>query len=345
MALNFVLPDSPSDWNPGRLIHYGRADLKQSDHRPVIAWVDVDVHSVDPENREKVFREVIQDLGPPDGTIIVKSEVESDDADGAFDDSFMMALLQDLSHIGDVILVRFVGETIWVTFRDGQCALAAARRGMTQVCGQSLKLTLKSPNWLQLIEKEIEICSNTTVPQFDENSPMKSPVQGFEHLEIGDSGSGRASPNGGLPPPRPRAPPGRPSQPPRSPARERRQVPRAGVISVMPNQFSTANARESPGEQNEETRRLSPESAIYEEILDESPSYPVPSRPPPPLPRPDGHQDSSRPPSSVPPPLPHRQAPLPPPQHPPPSLPPPNMPPPVPARTSGGPPIPARNQT
>ena len=274
--------------------------------------------------------------------------------DGAFDDSFMMALLQDLSHIGDVILVRFVGETIWVTFRDGQCALAAARRGQTQVCGHTLKLTLKSPNWLQLIEKEIEICSNTTVPQCDENSPARSPVQGFDQLEIGGGGetsSGRASPNSGLPPPpRPPAPPGRPSQPPRSPARERRPLPRAGVISVLPNQFNTATniPRESPSEETEEARRLSPESAIYEEILDESPLYPAPSRPPPPLPRPpDVPQDSpSRPPTSAPPPLPHRQAPpLPPPQHPPPSLPPPNMPPPVPARTTGGPPIPARNQT
>ncbi|XP_043279076.1 synaptojanin-1 [Venturia canescens] len=336
--------DSPSDWNPGRLIHYGRAELKQSDHRPVIAFIDVDVHSVDPDKREKVFREVIQDLGPPDGTIIVKSEVENDDTDGAFDDSFMMALLQDLSHIGEVILVRFVGETIWVTFRDGQCALAAARRGMTQVCGQTLKLSLKSPNWLQLIEKEIEICSNTTVAQYDENSPSSVSV-GFEHLEIGESHSGRASPNGGLPPPRPRAPPGRPSQPPRSPIRERRQVPRAGVISIMPNQFGTTNMRQqSPSEENDDARRLSPESAIYEEILDESPSYPVPTRPPPPLPRLEGTQESARPPSSVPPPLPQRQAPLPPPQHPPPSLPPTSMPPPVPARTAGGPPIPARNQ-
>jgi len=45
----------------------------------------------------------------------------------------MMVLLQELSQIGEVILVRFVEDTMWVTFRDGQCALAAARKGTTQV--------------------------------------------------------------------------------------------------------------------------------------------------------------------------------------------------------------------
>ncbi|XP_015111284.1 synaptojanin-1 [Diachasma alloeum] len=356
--------DSPTDWNPGRLIYYGRAELKQSDHRPVIAVIDVDVHVVDPDKREAVFREVIQDLGPPDGTIIVKAVEEADDIDSVFDDNFMLALLQDLSHIGEVILVRFVGETIWVTFRDGQCALSAARKGMTQVCGQTLKLSLKSPDWVQLIQKEIEICSNTTVAQYDENSPTRS-AQRLERLEINEEAhSGRSSPSDGRPP-RP-APPARPAQPPRSPARERKPGPRAGVISVLPNQFpvgtsqisnqfsnsssqfSTSNqfsGGSSPFREemrDDKAERLSPESAIYEEIREETPSYPVPNRPPPPLPRSAGESNESKSSSSVPPPLPQRQAPLPPPQHPPPSLPP-NMPPPVPARTTGGPPIPARH--
>ncbi|KAK9298222.1 hypothetical protein QLX08_008380 [Tetragonisca angustula] len=332
--------DSPTDWNPGKLIHYGRAELKQSDHRPVIAFIDVDIHCVEFEKREQVFKEVIQDLGPPDGTIVVKAVEESDDMDSVFDENFMMALLQDFSHIGEVILVRFVGETIWVTFRDGQCALSAARKGMTQVCGQTLKLSLKSPNWVQLIEKEIELCSNTTVAQFVSNSPMRSPIQRLEQLDIGERSSpSRGSPNGAIPPPRP-APPGRPTQPPKSPVQDRKQGPRAGVFSVLPNQFSAPLSEERI--EFEQSERLSPESAIYEEILDGSPNYPIPNRPPPPLPRTDPSQESSsRPPNSKPPPLPQRQAP-PPPQHPPPSLPASN-PPPIPARTSGGPPIPARN--
>lgn len=111
----------------------------------------------------------------------------------------------------------------------------------------------------------------------------------------------------------------------------------------MPNQYPAPLTRNNFESKPSEAERLSPESAIYEEISDEAPSYPIPNRPPPPLPRPEGFQETvSRPPSSFPPPLPQRQAPLPPPQHPPPSLPP-NNPPPIPARTTGGPPIPARN--
>lgn len=254
-------------------------------------------------------------------------------------DDILHALLEDFSHIGEAILVRFVGETIWITFRDGQCALSAAKKGMTQVCGQTLKLSLKSPNWVQLIEKEIELCSNITIAQFTSDSPIRSPVQRLEQLDITERPSpSRGSPNGVTPPPRP-APPGRPSQPPRSPLQDRKQGPRAGVFS--PNQFSAPLPRETI--ESEQSERLSPESAIYEEILDGSPSYPIPNRPPPPLPRTDPSQESSsRPPNTIPPPLPQRQAP-PPPQHPPPSLPTPNAPPPIPARTSGGPPIPARN--
>lgn len=336
--------DSPVDWNPGRLVHYGRAELKQSDHRPVIAIIDVDVHQVNVDKREQVFKEVIEDLGPPDGTIIVKAvEDGNEDVDGAFDDSFMMALLQDFSHIGEVILVRFVGDTIWVTFRDGQCALAAANKGTTQVCGQTLKLSLKSPNWVKLIQKEIEICSNTTVPYCADTSPGLSPVHGFEGLELSDQRNfpDRNSPNGAIPPPRP-APPSRPAQPNRSPALEKRPIPRAGVYSVVPNQFSQMVGAAGNME-NADNEKESPESAIYEEIQDGTPSYPVPSRPPPPLPRTESPEEfSNGPPTSLPPPLPHRQAPLPPPQHSPPTLPT-NMPPPVPARTTGGPPIPARN--
>lgn len=64
--------DFPSDWNPGRLIHYGRAELKQSDHRPVIAFIDIEIFHVDDSRRSQVFMEVIQDLGPPDATIVVQ---------------------------------------------------------------------------------------------------------------------------------------------------------------------------------------------------------------------------------------------------------------------------------
>lgn len=120
--------------NPGRLVHYGRAELKQSDHRPVIAVIDIEARQIDTERRQEVFYQVIGDLGPPDGTIIVHCEGDAENEDGGvFDDNLMMALLQELSHIGEVVLVRFVADTMWITFQDGQCALQAAAKKSVQV--------------------------------------------------------------------------------------------------------------------------------------------------------------------------------------------------------------------
>ncbi|KAI2659798.1 Synaptojanin-1 [Labeo rohita] len=58
-------------WSPGELKYYGRAELKTSDHRPVVAIIDVDILEVDPEARHQVYKEVIALQGPPDGTILV----------------------------------------------------------------------------------------------------------------------------------------------------------------------------------------------------------------------------------------------------------------------------------
>lgn len=63
--------DKSADWNQGKLIHYGRSELKQSDHRPVIAIIDIEIFQIDKELRQGVFREVIQFLGPPDATIVI----------------------------------------------------------------------------------------------------------------------------------------------------------------------------------------------------------------------------------------------------------------------------------
>lgn len=126
---------SGDEWSPGVLLHYGRADLKQSDHRPVIAVLDIEACMVNPELRQQVFYQVIADLGPPDGTIIVHYEGSPEGEDNSiFDDNLMMALLQELTQIGEVVLVRFVADTMWVTFRDGQCALTAAAKKSVRVC-------------------------------------------------------------------------------------------------------------------------------------------------------------------------------------------------------------------
>lgn len=142
------------NWSPGNLIHYGRAELKQSDHRPVIAVVDIECRTLNDVKREEVFYEVIKDMGPPDSTIIVHCESKShcqclsqsnnfilpdppDEDDGSiFDDDMVAILLEEFAQFGETILVRFVADKMWITFRDGQSVLEAMRKtnGVLLVC-------------------------------------------------------------------------------------------------------------------------------------------------------------------------------------------------------------------
>lgn len=132
--------------SPGKLLHYGRSELKQSDHRPVIAVIDIEIRRIEQEKREQVFYQVIEDLGPPDGTIIIQC-LDAQDKEEIYDDNLTMTILQELSQIGEVILVRFVMDTMWVTFRDGQCALTAAAKKSAQV----LK-SIKPPSRILLLQ-------------------------------------------------------------------------------------------------------------------------------------------------------------------------------------------------
>lgn len=164
------------NWNFGNLLFYGRAELKQSDHRPVIAIIDIEFSQIDVDKRHRVFNEVIQDLGPPDNTIVIspvennnrQTSDDEDEEDSIYDENVTAALVQELAEIGEVTLVRFVGETMWVTFKDGQAALSAAnRKANLQVCGVNLTIKLKTEDWVKQAEKEIYLCTTNCVQLCD----------------------------------------------------------------------------------------------------------------------------------------------------------------------------------
>lgn len=157
--------DNPN-FNHGKLLFYGRAELKQSDHRPVVAILDIEYATIDTDRRARVFNEVIKDLGPPDATVVIQAIEQhgDDDEDSIYDENVTAALVQELAEIGAVTLVRFVGETMWVTFKDGQAALAAVKhKGNLQVCGINLSIKLKTNDWVKQVEKEIELCTTNCV--------------------------------------------------------------------------------------------------------------------------------------------------------------------------------------
>ncbi|XP_047462114.1 synaptojanin-1 isoform X2 [Mugil cephalus] len=146
-------PDYP--WSPGTLKYYGRAELKTSDHRPVVAVMDVDILEVDPEARHQVYKEVIALQGPPDGTILVS--LCTSGPDDYFDDALIDELLDKFAQFGEVILIRFVEEKMWVTFLEGYSALAALSLSASTVLGKVIDIRLKSPGWIRSLEEEMSV--------------------------------------------------------------------------------------------------------------------------------------------------------------------------------------------
>lgn len=211
------------DWNEGQLIHYGRAELKQSDHRPVIAIIAIEVGKIDVTQRQKVFYDVIRDLGPFDCTIVIQADsstLDDEDAPSIYDEDVTTTIISELGLIGEVTLVRFVGETMWVTFRDGQSALTAVQKNSVHIKGIEFHFKLKTENWLGQVEREIALCTTNTVQLC-----TSSPVGDYNSLGIPK-----------MPPNRPKSPPGRPQPPSRPPLPTTpKHAPRAGVISVIPN--------------------------------------------------------------------------------------------------------------
>uniref|UniRef100_A0A8D3DZR6 Synaptojanin-1 n=1 Tax=Scophthalmus maximus TaxID=52904 RepID=A0A8D3DZR6_SCOMX len=143
-------PDNP--WSPGALKYYGRAELKTSDHRPVVAIMDVDILEVDPEARHQVYKDVIALQGPPDGTILVS--LCTSGPEDYFGDALIDELLDKFTNFGEVILIRFVEEKMWVTFLEGYSALAALS---LSVLGKVIDVRLKSPGWIKSLEEEMSV--------------------------------------------------------------------------------------------------------------------------------------------------------------------------------------------
>lgn len=174
----------------------------------------------------------------------------------------MAALLQELTQIGEVTLVRYVGETMWITFRDGQSALTAVQKRSVCVCGITLHFKLKTENWVEEVEREIALCTTNTVPLC--NYQPIAPVTDYNSLGIPK-----------VPPQRPKSPqrPAPPSRPPlpKSANASPKHVPRAGVISIVPEMLGRMKIEPPPMQsQPISVQDEQQSSAIYEEINDDN---------------------------------------------------------------------------
>ncbi|XP_036727622.1 synaptojanin-2 isoform X4 [Balaenoptera musculus] len=149
-------------WSPGALKYYGRAELQASDHRPVLAIVEVEVQEVDVGARDRVFQEVSSFQGPRDATVVVNLQSPTSEEKNEFPEDVRTELMQTLGSYGTILLVRINQGQMLVTFADSHSALSVLDvDGMkvaslsSQVKGRAVKIRPKTKDWLKGLQEEI----------------------------------------------------------------------------------------------------------------------------------------------------------------------------------------------
>nr|XP_033793075.1 synaptojanin-2 isoform X1 [Geotrypetes seraphini] len=142
-------------WTPGALVHYGRAELEASDHRPVLAIVEVEVQEVDVTAREIALQEVSCAQGPLDATVVVQLLSPTAEEKSDFPEELTTELMLIFQNHGTIILVRFNQGQMLVTFEDSRTALNILGLDGMKVKGRAVRIRPKTGNWLQGLQEEI----------------------------------------------------------------------------------------------------------------------------------------------------------------------------------------------
>ncbi|XP_057383765.1 synaptojanin-2 isoform X3 [Balaenoptera acutorostrata] len=142
-------------WSPGALKYYGRAELQASDHRPVLAIVEVEVQEVDVGARDRVFQEVSSFQGPRDATVVVNLQSPTSEEKNEFPEDVRTELMQTLGSYGTILLVRINQGQMLVTFADSHSALSVLDVDGMKVKGRAVKIRPKTKDWLKGLQEEI----------------------------------------------------------------------------------------------------------------------------------------------------------------------------------------------
>ncbi|NXC10520.1 SYNJ2 protein, partial [Orthonyx spaldingii] len=151
-------------WTPGALMYYGRAELQASDHRPVLAIVEVEVQEVNEAARDSVFREVSSFQGPLDATVVVNLLSPTPEEKNEFPEDLRTELMQMFEDYGTVVLVRISGGQMLVTFADSKSALRVMDIDGVKIRGRTVKIQPKTKDWLKGLQEEIARKRDSIVP-------------------------------------------------------------------------------------------------------------------------------------------------------------------------------------
>ncbi|CEF60029.1 Inositol polyphosphate-related phosphatase domain and Synaptojanin, N-terminal domain and Endonuclease/exonuclease/phosphatase domain and Nucleotide-binding, alpha-beta plait domain and Domain of unknown function DUF1866 domain-containing protein [Strongyloides ratti] len=143
----------------GNILFYGRAELKTSDHRPVMGKFVVDAAKRSLEKCESVLHDVIMGNGPPDGIVLISAQGYS---------NFPEDQIQHIKKLLDtlnlhVILHKIESQYLWLILDNGVMALAAlSMNNVTLPSGIIINVQLRNNNWdNETYQKVLKILKNT----------------------------------------------------------------------------------------------------------------------------------------------------------------------------------------
>ena len=219
------------------LVFYGRAELKQSDHRPVIALLDIQARVVDRARRDKTLENIGEELGPSDGTVIVRpctgTWAVSLATIGGNIEEVVGAVNSEMSKFGSVRYSRAVRDAVWTQYREGGAALTALTARNITVLGVDWDIESCTQDWRASLATELALVSNPVLPlapppgsQFKKDSAkLLSQLSQLSFEELTDITLSLDVAPSKPPPPRPAAPPCRPP-PPSRPAKPAEDPPK-----------------------------------------------------------------------------------------------------------------------
>ncbi|CAK5060686.1 unnamed protein product [Meloidogyne enterolobii] len=126
-----------------QLIHYGRSELKTSDHRPVYAIFQLNSLKFDFDKAEPIIRDIICSIGPPHSCVQC---FISNNSLNVFPKQLCNEIFMKLCELGSVPkLSKLEGQYLFIIFKTGLDALAAlSMDGINLSTGQELKVELKN---------------------------------------------------------------------------------------------------------------------------------------------------------------------------------------------------------
>lgn len=165
-----------NDWPSGKQVFYGRAEIKESDHRPVMASYEIDILCVDQNQRERELSTIWNEYGPIDGVIIV--HIENTDFP-LNDETFKSIMLQGLGSFGKILNVRYFTDHAEIMYENGHCAANALKIKQISINNYTLILNASDNNWALSIKNEIETITNNIVPLWTDKlrpAPVRPPL-------------------------------------------------------------------------------------------------------------------------------------------------------------------------